>query len=66
LKEEGYSRATITLEPAGETVKLTILHEIDRDQSKLIDAVSGGWPMLVSSLKSLLETGSALDIPRKA
>jgi uncharacterized protein YndB with AHSA1/START domain len=66
LKEEGYSRATITLEPAGETVKLTILHEIDRDQSKLIDAVSGGWPMLVSSLKSLLETGSALEIPRKA
>ena len=38
-------------------VKLTITHEIDRADSKLITAVSGGWPAVVSNLKSLLETG---------
>lgn len=64
LKEEGFSRATITLEPAGATVKLTILHEIDRDGSQFIAAVSTGWPMLLSNLKSLLETGQVLEIPR--
>jgi hypothetical protein len=41
-------------------VKLTIIHEIDRPSSKLIGAVSVGWPKIVSSLKTLLETGSAL------
>jgi hypothetical protein len=60
LKAEGYSRATFTLEPAGDTVKLTIVHEIDRDGSKLIAAVSNGWPRLLSGLKSLLETGQTL------
>jgi uncharacterized protein YndB with AHSA1/START domain len=57
LKAEGYSRCTFALEAAGEAVKLTVAHEIDRPQSKLIDAVAGGWPMILSNLKSLLETG---------
>ena len=59
LREEGYSRLTYTLEPQGESVKLTVLHEIDRPGSKFIDAVSHGWPHLLSSLKSLLETGES-------
>jgi hypothetical protein len=33
--------------------------------SKLIDAVSNGWPMLLSSLKSLLETGESLEASRQ-
>ncbi len=57
LKEEGYSRCTIELEPIKEAVKLTISHCIDRADSKLIAAVSGGWPSILSNLKSLLETG---------
>ena len=57
LKSEGYSQCTIELEPIGEAVKLTITHEIDRPDSKFIEAVSGGWPRIVSNLKSLLETG---------
>jgi uncharacterized protein YndB with AHSA1/START domain len=61
LKSEGYSQCTIELElelePIGEAVKLTITHEIDRPDSKLIEAVSGGWPRILSNLKSLLETG---------
>jgi hypothetical protein len=39
------------------TVKLTITHVMDRADSKLIEAVSGGWPRILSNLKSLLETG---------
>lgn len=57
LKAEGPGRCTIELEAAGEAVKLTITHEIDRPDSMLIVAVSGGWPAIVSNLKSLLETG---------
>jgi uncharacterized protein YndB with AHSA1/START domain len=58
LKAEGFSRCVVEIEPVGEAVKLTITHAIDRDQSKFIDAVSGGWPRILSNLKSLLETGS--------
>jgi hypothetical protein len=48
------------LEPFGPAVKLTITHTIEREASKLIEAVSGGWPKVISNLKSLLETGSAV------
>jgi uncharacterized protein YndB with AHSA1/START domain len=60
LTAEGYSRLTYELEQKGEMVKLTVKHEIDKRGSKFIKAVSGGWPMILSSLKSLLETGKAL------
>jgi hypothetical protein len=44
----------------GKAVKLTIIHEADTEQgAPLIEAVSGGWPKVLSNLKSLLETGSA-------
>jgi uncharacterized protein YndB with AHSA1/START domain len=59
LKAEGASLCTIELEPSGTAVKLSITHTIERDPSKLIAAVSGGWPKVISNLKSLLETGSA-------
>jgi uncharacterized protein YndB with AHSA1/START domain len=58
LKSEGYSRCTIELEPLAGAVKLTITHVMDRAESKFIEAVSGGWPRILSNLKSLLETGS--------
>jgi uncharacterized protein YndB with AHSA1/START domain len=61
LKAEGWSQCTIELEPVADTVKLSILHEIGKDNSKLIQAVSGGWPKILSGLKSLLETGKALE-----
>jgi uncharacterized protein YndB with AHSA1/START domain len=64
LNAEGDSRCTMELEPAGTAVKLSITHSIERDPSKLIAAVSGGWPKVISNLKSLLETGSiALQDP---
>ena len=58
LSAEGDSLCTMELESIGPTVKLTITHTIERDPSKLIEAVSGGWPKILSNLKSLLETGS--------
>jgi uncharacterized protein YndB with AHSA1/START domain len=60
LHAEGAARCTIEIEPAGEVVRLTITHEIDKPGSKLIGAVSIGWPKILSSLKTLLETGTAL------
>lgn len=60
LKSEGYSRCTIELEPTADAVKLTITHVMDRAESKLIEAVSGGWPRVLSNLKSLLETGETV------
>lgn len=62
IHAEGYSRCTMTLEPTDGAVKLTVEHAIDRPKAKMIDAVSGGWPKILSNLKSLLETGAlALD-----
>ena len=58
LKAEGPSLCTMELEPSGPAVKLSITHTIEREPSKLITAVSGGWPKILSNLKSLLETGS--------
>ena len=58
LKAEGASQCTMELEPSGTAVKLSITHTIEREPSKLIVAVSGGWPKVISNLKSLLESGS--------
>ena len=57
LKAEGYSRCTMDIEQTDGAVKLTVMHTIDRPESKFIEAVSGGWPKILSNLKSLLETG---------
>jgi hypothetical protein len=61
VKAEGYSRASFELEPVGDTVKLTVTHEMEQEGSKLIAGVSKGWPHILSSLKSLLETGKPLE-----
>jgi uncharacterized protein YndB with AHSA1/START domain len=64
LKAEGISHCTMELESNGPAVKLSITHTIEREHSKFIAAVSVGWPMILSNLKSLLETGSiVLDKP---
>jgi hypothetical protein len=56
---------TYELERQGEAVKLTLIHEIDKPDSKLIESTSGGWPMILASLKSLLETGESLEATRR-
>jgi uncharacterized protein YndB with AHSA1/START domain len=60
LAAEGISTLTYEIEPLERSVKLTVTHEIDVPESKLVDAVSQGWPHLLASLKSLLETGEPL------
>jgi uncharacterized protein YndB with AHSA1/START domain len=60
LKAEGESQCVMELEASGTAVKLSITHTIEREPSKFIEAVSGGWPKIISNLKSLLETGSTV------
>lgn len=60
LRAEGPARCTIEIEPVADAVKLTVTHMIGRPDSKLIEAVSGGWPRILSNLKSLLETGEII------
>jgi len=60
LKDEGYGRCTIELEPIADSVKLSITHVMDRAQSQFIEVVSSLWPRILSNLKSLLETGEII------
>jgi uncharacterized protein YndB with AHSA1/START domain len=64
LREEGFSRMTYEIEKQQESVKLTVIHEMDRPDSKFIEKVSTGWPWILASLKSLLETGESLPETR--
>jgi uncharacterized protein YndB with AHSA1/START domain len=64
LKAEGFSRCAIEISEEHGVTRLAVTHEIDVEGSKLIEAVSGGWPMILSSLKSLLETGAPLGDTR--
>jgi uncharacterized protein YndB with AHSA1/START domain len=63
FKAAGFTRCTFDIEPAGDDMmKLSVIHESEADgPNKMIEeGVSKGWPMILSSLKSLLETGQPL------
>ena len=67
LSAEGPALCTMEIEQDAGAVKLTITHTSEIENSKVITAVSGGWPKVLSNLKSLLETGSiALQEPYPA
>jgi uncharacterized protein YndB with AHSA1/START domain len=64
IKAEGWSRCTMDIEMGeyypefgGKAVKLVVTHELEGEGTRLMEAVSGGWPKVLSNLKSLLETG---------
>jgi uncharacterized protein YndB with AHSA1/START domain len=59
-KGEGTSRVTFDLEPRGKVVKLTVTHDELGEDGKTLRDISGGWPMVIASLKSILETGDPL------
>jgi len=61
-KREQTSRVTFDLEPHGNLVKLTVTHDELDEGGKTLRDISGGWPMVIASLKSLLETGRGLAI----
>jgi uncharacterized protein YndB with AHSA1/START domain len=60
FRAEPPSRVTFTLERGGAVVRLTLLHDGFRPGSNVFVACSEGWPMVLSNLKTLLETGRAL------
>lgn len=64
LKEDGPSRLTYEIQAHGDAAKLTLIHESETPLSRLIQAVALGWPAVLSSLKTLLETGEALEMTR--
>ena len=60
MKAEGFTTLTYLLEEDPLGIKLTLTHEIDVDNSKIIGATSQGWPSVLASLKTMLETGTPL------
>lgn len=58
--EADVSRVTFEIEPLGDEVRLDVIHGDFKPGSDMVDKVAGGWPRVLSSLKSFLETGKAL------
>lgn len=61
VKQEGTSRVTWEIEPIGDSCRLTVTHDQLREGAN--PELYGGWPMVLSGLKTLLETGEALTTP---
>ncbi len=64
LSGEGRSRVAFDIVPTGEMVKLTVVHDDFEPGSIALSMVTNGWPVLLSSLKTLLETGEPLASTR--
>jgi uncharacterized protein YndB with AHSA1/START domain/DNA-binding transcriptional ArsR family regulator len=62
---EPRSKVTFDLEPVGEMVKLTVVHDGFEQGSTVLESVSEGWPRLLSDLKTLLETGETLPASQR-
>ena len=60
--ESDKSRVTFELETIKDTVKLTVTHDKLESGSLMATQISQGWPLVLSSLKSFMETGEALDV----
>jgi uncharacterized protein YndB with AHSA1/START domain len=65
-RKERPTRVIFVLEPHGKLVKLTLTREDFEPGSTLLSGISKGWPAILASLKTLLETGTALAIPPAA
>jgi len=61
-QRERTSRVTFDLEPCGDAVKLTVVHDELDEGGVTLRNISGGWPMVIANLKSLLESGRVLNI----
>jgi uncharacterized protein YndB with AHSA1/START domain len=61
LPDERPSRVAFTLEPFKGQTKLTIVHDEFDEGSRMFEMISAGWPAVLSSLKSFLETGKGLE-----
>jgi uncharacterized protein YndB with AHSA1/START domain len=65
-RKERPSKVVFNIEPHGNLVKLTLTHEGFAEGSRHLDGISKGWPAILSGLKSMLESGTALAIPPSA
>jgi uncharacterized protein YndB with AHSA1/START domain len=61
VKAEGTSRVTWEIEPVGDSCSLTVTHDQMREDANA--EIYGGWPMILSGLKTVLETGETLTTP---
>jgi uncharacterized protein YndB with AHSA1/START domain len=61
VRNEGTSRVTWEIEPVGDSCRLTVTHDQLREGAN--EELYGGWPMILSGLKTLLETGEDLTTP---
>ena len=61
VKAEGFSRVTWEIEPVGDSCRLTVTHDQLREGAN--EELYGGWPMILSGLKTWLETGELLTTP---
>jgi uncharacterized protein YndB with AHSA1/START domain/DNA-binding transcriptional ArsR family regulator len=61
VKREGSSRVTWDIEPIGDSCRLTVTHDELREDAN--NEIYGGWPMILSGLKTWLETGQLLTTP---
>jgi uncharacterized protein YndB with AHSA1/START domain/DNA-binding transcriptional ArsR family regulator len=61
VRAEGTSRVTWEIEPVGDSCRLVVTHDQLREGAN--DELFGGWPMILSGLKTLLETGDSLTTP---
>jgi DNA-binding transcriptional ArsR family regulator/uncharacterized protein YndB with AHSA1/START domain len=66
IANERRSRVAFYLEPVGQMVKLTVVHDEFEPGSSMWEMVSKGWPLVLSSLKTLLETGEPLNVDSEA
>jgi uncharacterized protein YndB with AHSA1/START domain/DNA-binding transcriptional ArsR family regulator len=63
LRREKRSKVTFEIEPVGSAVKLTVRHDGFDTETEMLRALRNGWPAVLSSLKTLLETGTPLPAP---
>ena len=59
-REDKHTRVTFEIEPVKGVTKLTVRHDRLEAGSDMLRGITDGWPKVLSSLKSLLETGRAL------
>jgi hypothetical protein len=60
IADERRSKVTFVMEPVGQMVKLTVVHDGFESGSTVVEMVGEGWPHILSHLKTLMETGETL------
>ena len=65
LRDEKPSQVTFLVEPIGDAVRLTVTHDDLAPESRMLRGITAGWPAVLSSLKTILETGEAMPMTKQ-